>query len=559
MSQTQKEERQSLKTKSIVKWSAIFIVIVLIAAFIAYQLFYKKIEAENFVPENPTSLMLIDINPDSEQNLSLDKLAMNLGNENIFSDYLEGQFFQGISPENLKLDTQDLKSWLGDKLVISKIKLSNLEDRSAHIVEVKNIEKAKEVLGAINENIKKKGSVVTNEEFRHIGINFIEGENNVAYALYDNFLLVSEDPAGIKMMIDTRTGRNKSLLSDKVYKKLRKKLKADDFVVFTFIDVISTLKYISGLSPQIDFSFIDRVASSGRINVGAVFTAKENGVEANILLGGSGDSYEKKKGFKPNLAEKIPADVSFYIEGQDIKSFTERLIVGGMGDNLSDEDLQAKSELLKKGINLQFGVDLEKDLFSLLTGRYAFMLFPEKEGKGYSVGIILESSNKEETAEKMKKIEEIVADQINKNIIKDEKKQVAFYDREYKNFKYRFAKLPEDIKLDIYYAVLEDEIIITSTKDALTKLLDSSRENADNILADSQDFQDTYTEIESKDATRLIYVDMDKTFRFFDNFEILKYTKVQDELRSLNNMGFLNKYSGEGGWAQGFISVKQDD
>ena len=460
MSQEHKEKKNRQKNNRVIKIITIVLIVLAVIAFGIYQLFIKKLKAESFIPENPTSVMLIDINPDSQQNRALEQLALNLGNENIFSNYLEELFFNGISLENLKIDERDLKSWLGDKLVISRIKLSSSEDRSAQVVEIKNVEKAREILSTIGTNIQKRGSVVSIEEFREREIVFIEGKNNLAYSLSDNFLLVSEDPAGIKIMIDTSLGRNRPLSSDKVYKKLKKKLKADDYVVFAFIDVLDTLKYISGFSQQINFSFLDNVASSERINVGAVFTAQDDGIETNILMGGSGQSYEKKKGFTPSLAEKIPSDVSFYIEGQDVQSFTERLLVG-KGEDLSDDDIEAKSELLKKGLNLQFGIDLEEDLFKLLSGRYAFVLFPIKEGKGFSAGIILERNKEKDLPEKMKKVEQVVLEEINKNLVKDENSNVSFIDRDYNGLSYRYAKLPEEIKADIFYAIMDDELIIT--------------------------------------------------------------------------------------------------
>lgn len=557
MSQEYKEEKNRQRGNKAIKTIVIIVIILTVIAFGVYQLFFKELIAESFIPENPTSVMLIDINPDSQQNRALEQLSLNLGNENIFSNYLEELFFNGISLENLKIDERDLKSWLGDRLIISRIKLSSSEDRSAQVVEIKNTEKAREILNTIGTNIQKRGSVLSVEEFREREIVFIEGKNNVAYSLSDNFLLVSEDPAGIKMMIDTSLGRNRSLSSDKVYKKLKKKLKADDYVVFAFIDVLNTLKYISGFSKQINFSFLDNIAASERINVGAVFTAQDDGIETSILMGGSGQSYEKKKGFTPNLAEKIPSDISFYIEGQDIQSFTERLLVG-KGEDLSDDDIEAKSELLKKGLNLQFGIDLEEDLFNHLSGRYAFVLFPVKEGKGFSAGIVLEKNKESDLPEKMKKVEQVILEEINKNLVKDEDNDVSFIDRNYKSTTYRYAKLPEEIKADIFYAILDNELIITSSKGALTKLIDAS-DQSNNSLASNSKFKNNYQMIESNDATRLIYFDMRKAFEFLDNYEFLKYTAVKDEFRKIESVGFLNKYSGEGGWAQGFISIKTNE
>ncbi len=557
MSQRYQEEKNKQKNKKAIKIIVIVLIILTLCSLLVFQLFFKKLKAESFIPENPISVMLININPDSKQNLVLEKLALNLGNENIFKNYLESQFFKGISAENLKIDEEDLKSWIGDKLIISRIKISSSDDRSAHLVEVKNIEKAREVLNIINDNIQKRGSVVTHEDFRGVDIVFIEGENDVAYAMSENFLLVSEDPAGIKMMIDTSLGRNRSLSSDKVYNSLKRKLKANDYVVFAFVDIVDTLKYISSFSRQVDFSFLDNVASSERINLGAVFSARDDGVEANMLLGGSGKSYEKKKGFEPGLAEKVPNDVALYIEGQDIQSFTERLLAG-QGENLSDKDIAAKGELLKRGLNLQFGVDMEQDLFNYLSGKYAFMLFPIKEGKGFSAGLILETKDQKELTEKMKKIEQVAAEQINKNLIKDENKKISFIDREYKGTSYRYAKLSEDIKADIFYAVLENELVLATSKPALTKLIDSAN-NKQNSLARSAKFNNNYQMIKSSDATRLVYLDMKNAFEFLDNYEFLKYTTVQDEFRKIESFGFLNKYIGEGGWAQGFISIKNND
>lgn len=557
MSDRKKSEVQTNKRNRIIKIFIVILLIVGISGVLTYQLFFKKVKAEHFIPEDPTSVLLININPDSQQNLALENLALNLGDENIFKQYLQDQFFQGISVENLKIDEQDLKAWIGNNLIISRIKLSSVESRSAHVIEVKNIEKAQEILNVINDNIEKRGSVVTSEEFRGKNVIFIEGENDVAYCLYDNFLLVSEDPSGVKLMIDTKLGRNKALASDKVFKKLKRKLKADDYVVFAFIDILDTLKYISGFSDQLNFAFLDNLASSERVNVGAVFTARDDGVETNILLGGSGQSYEKKKGFKPSLSEKVPSDLALYVEGQDIQSFVERLLTS-QGGELSDEDAEAKAELLKKGLNLQFGVDFDEDLFNYLSGKYAFMLFPVKDGKGFSAGLILERNSEEGLLDKMKKIEDVVIDQINKNVVKEEQDNISFIDREYKGVTYRYAKLPQEIKADIFYAVLDKELIITSSKTALTNLIDSSRVKQ-NALSEEKKFQKNYQVIKSDDATRLIYLDMASAFDFLDNYEFLKYTTVQDEFRRIESVGFLNKYIGEGGWAQGFISIKTRD
>ena len=560
MSQRRKEEIKKRKRAFWLRLGIVGVIVLLLAGLLSYYKFFRRVQPEDFIPENPITFLLIDINPDSAQNDSLEKLAINLGDEDIFERYIEGQFFQGISKDNLKIEEEDLKSWLGDKLVISKVRLKgDPQSKSAHVVEINNVVKAKDILGSINENIKKRGSVVSAEEFRGIDIVYIESsqEASAAYAFYDDYLLLSEDPAGIKMMVDTAIGRNKSLDSDRIYRRVKRKLKGDDFVVFAFLDLVESLREVTQLSDQIDIPFLGQIPTDTRFNLGIVFKAQDDGVRMQTLLGGENESYEKKKGFKPNLASTVPANAAFYWEGQDVQSFVERLLVS-QEKGLNESDREAKIELLKRGLSLQFGIDLDKDLFDSLDGRYGLVLFPEKEEKGLSAGLILTRKEGEEVEDNMKKLEELAVQEINDKLIKEGEGNVSFINQTYKNTTFRFAKLPDSIKVDIYYAVLSDKIIFATGPNALSSLIDASTGSSSDALADSTTFNKTYQKIDSKKATRLVYLNMPNTFTWLDSFGYIEYDTLQDEYRRLRGVGFLSQNSNEGGWAEGFLSVKED-
>ncbi|MBU1178197.1 DUF3352 domain-containing protein [Patescibacteria group bacterium] len=558
MSQRRRNEIKRKKKKFWLRLGIMTVAVLLVVGLISYYKFFRRLKPENFIPENPITFLLIDINPNSEQNNALDKLAINLGDEEIFKRYIEGQFFRGISKDNLKIEEGDLKSWLGEKLVISKVKLSSRENKSAHVVEIKNLVKAKDILGTINENVKKRGSVVSTEEFRGTEIVYIESsQEGMAYAFYENFLLFSEDPAGIKMMIDTVIGRNKSLSSDRVYRRIKRKLKGDDFTVFAFVDLVESLREVTELSDQINIPFLGQISSDSRFNMGIVFKARDNGIQMTTLLGGDNESYEKKKDFKPDLANSVPANTAFYWEGQEIQSLAERLLVSSE-EGLSQEEREAKIELLKKGISLQLGLDLDKDIFTMLEGRYGLAIFPEKEEKGLSAGLILAREKREEAEDKMKKLEELAVREINDKIVKEGEGQVGFIDQTYKNVPYRLAKLPASIKVDIYYAVLTDKIIIATGPKAFGSLVDAAEGTTRDVLAENEIFRNTYQEINSEKATRLVYLNLPHSLTWLDNFNYLEYDTLQDEYRRLRGVGFLSQSSNEGGWAEGFLSVKED-
>ena len=531
--------------------------VLLLMGLLAYYKFFRRLQPENFIPENPITFLLIDINPDSQQNDALDKLAANLGDDEIFKRYIEGQFFQGISKDNLKIEEGDLKSWLGEQLVISKVRSGQQGSKSAHVIEIANLDKARDILGTINENVKKRGSVVSKEEFRGTDIVYIEGsQENIAYALYENFLLFSEDPAGIKIMVDTAIGRSKSLSADRIYRRIKRKLKGDDFVVFAFIDLVESLREVTKLSNQIDIPFLGQISAGTRFNMGIVFQAQDNGVQMTTLLGGESEAYEKKKGFKPDLASAMPDNTAFYWEGQEFQSLVERLLVS-QEDGLDQSERAAKIELLKKGLELQYGLDLDEDLFAMLEGRYGLAIFPDKEEKGLSAGLILVREKGESAEDKMKRIEELALQQINDKIVKEDEGKVSFIDQTYKNTSYRLAKMPDSVKVDIYYAILPDKIIIATGPKALGNLIDAAVGTNSNVLADDKIFQDTYQKIDSKKATRLIYFNLPRTFTWLDNFEYMEYEKLQDEYRRLQGVGFLNQSSNEGGWAEGHLSIKE--
>ena len=555
MSQRRREEIKQKKRSRWLRWGIVTAAILILAGVFVYYKFLQKTNPENFIPENPITFLLIDINPDSQQNTALEKLATNLGDEEIFKNFIEGQFFRGLSKDNLKIEEEELKSWLGDRLVISKIKLGSQESRSAHIIDVKNIGKIKELLGIVNESARKHGSVVSAEEFRGTEIVSLAGNEGIAYALYDNFLLVSEDATGVKTMVDTVLGRNKSLANDKVYRRIKRGLRGDKFITFAFVDLVESLKLLAGYSNQLDLSFLDRVASGSRFNMGAVFTAENNGVAVKTLLGGDNESNERKKGFEPNLASAIPAGVTAYIEGQEFPALVERLLAG-QGEGLSKEDIEAKAEMVKRGIALQYDLDLDEDLFTMLSGQYGFVLFPFKETKGISAGLVLDINKDKNAVEKMKKIEDLVEKEINDKLIKEDDQDINFVDRDYKDKKYRFAKLPDEIKLDIYYAVLPDKIVIATGKTALTKLIDSASGSTEEVLAEDNNFRTTYQEINSKDANRLIYVDLPQAFEWLDKFEYYQYTSLDDKYRHLQGVGFLSQRSRKGGGSDGYLSVE---
>lgn len=501
MSQRRKQNLQKEKrNKKLIIFIAVLIVLIfgMGMIFAMYSNNIAKKSMESFVPNDLVSFAIIDINKDSKQNIKLTEIAKRMGSDKVFSDYLQSLVLSGITPTDLKIDENTFYGWLGQKIAVGNIRVTNDRFSKIFLVEIKNQELLNNFLNIFNDSLEKKGYVVNKEDFRDRQIINITRKNNLSYTIYNNYLLVSEFPDGLKKMIDTKLGNNKSLAYDGNYKKAKNKLNNQDGVVFIYGDVLELMKVFLKSNLKLDDDILGKLKDiGGKYYAGAKFEATEDKILAKIYMPELYKISDNKK-IKPKFADFVSSSAAFYMEGASLKPMLTSLVTG------NSKDPSAEFSLISRGAKLEYGIDLNEFL-DLLSGQYGLYLAPDFTNEKIRVALMIDIKGKDNAQEKINNIEGSLANLVKKYLNDD--KDTNFITRKNKDVTYKVMNLPKKA-FDLGYFVKDDKLVIFSSEKILENLQSDDKLNGD---IDFKEFGNTKTE-------QLIYVSIDNLLKLSSNF-----------------------------------------
>lgn len=547
--------RKNMKEKYIKILAISFIVIALVGTsfFVWYKFFsFKKIES--FIPEDPVSVLLIDIRPDSDQNLILAKLGQRFGEEKLFSDWLASFILPSEIKEKDIVDKGEFLAWTGERLAIGKIKISSFDQISFVICQIKNKELALEQLAKFEEAVEKVGYAKTKEEFRKEKITTFSGKRTISYAVKSNYLLISETPEGVKKMLDVASGRISPLSSKSDYLKTKKKLDANKHLVFAYLDLVELVRLLPFLSEEGGRDLVNKFSGvKTNFYIASCLSIFEDGIKTSFSL--EEVKTKKKEKTKLSFLETAGTDLSFFYESKDLSSLVQYLL---LGDETKDEDAQAKLELVKRGVELEFGINMDEDIFPLLRGNYALILFPEKDEKNPSFGLVIDEEGVDQPGEKMKKLEKVIG-----KVVQDYFKEkidisMDFQDKKYEGLEYRYTDLGEKINSDLVWGIYKEKLVVSTSEKAFKKIVDSMDEVSSSKLVRTQKFIDSLKRLgrNKEDINSIFYLDFNNVYRFLEEMQFLKYESINQKLRKLDTLVISGSQVKSTSKLEGFLKVK---
>ncbi|MEW6407259.1 MAG: DUF3352 domain-containing protein [Patescibacteria group bacterium] len=557
MSQFRKQQKKREHTiKKLTKLAAAFVIfgLLILGTVFFYQEFFAKKPPENFIPEFPTSFISVNFKRDPDQDEIIKKLGLRLGDENIFENTLKNIIFPNLNEEELDLTEEEkIKSWLGEKIGIGHIYISPQVGISIFILDLKNQDLAKKFLQRFSDNLGKRGNVIAKEAFRDAEITEISGQTQLAYAINSGYLLISSGSDGIKKMIDTRAGRFPSLAQSRDYYLTKKRVAAKSAIAVAYLDTMEFLKIIyQATSGQKNQQILDTMGALGQKRyLGLSITPQEDRIK---ILGFTKKESEKEFKFrktKPFFDQKIPKDLIASFEGKDLKPILEGLLMGNQ-EGTKPEEI-AKKELFFRAFELETGLNLENDLFSLFNSHYVFTLLPSSEK--IEAGLITEIKNQPDVLKKLSKLEETATALLNKYVVKEENKKVNFTEHSFGKTNYRYLNLPDQYQIDISYAVLPDYLVLATSKETLEKLL-AAITGTEEVLSNNPSYQNAVAQLSKKDSHQIIFIDGQNLLKFINRYIRFDYEKLDKKAKAIESLVINHEEKSTGSFFESFLKIK---
>lgn len=555
MSKKRKENiEKEKKRKKIFSFALILVLIALalVASFFTYSKFFAKKRIESFIPNESSSFFLVNINPKSDQTETLKKLGLRFGEEKFFENFLNNLIFPELQGQQSETFDKLMSGWRGNFVALGNIKLSAAENIPIFIIEVKNPPLASNFLKTLEENLQKKGYFISSENFKGYQVTKNQGANNISYALFDQYLLISERPDGVMKMIDTRLGRFASLAQNKDYRLTKKKLEKNKAIVFGYFNLIELAKALPFLEKNIDEETFDKLNISQKSRTGISFVPHEDNIEARIYS----KDYSKigKKAKKTDLvfAKKIPSDVIFYMEGRDARPTIESLLFGQQDEKKEGE----QKALIKRAIQAETGLNLDEDLFNFLDEEYTVFMLPSSSNKKIDTALIFNIKGKPDFAEKLKKLERTTVDLLNRYALKNENEKANFTDHSYQGVNYRYLNLPDKWTIDIAFGATSDYFFLTTSEKASENTIDIISERITNTLSQNPSFKISLESLKNKYSNQLFYCDIQSFIKFLNLYVKFDYEQLDKKIKVLDTASVAQEKKGKENFYNLFLKIK---
>ncbi len=555
MSKRIKERKKKEKINKIIFSIAVFLLtvsfIVLGVCYI-YTNFFMPRKIESFFPEEISSLFLIKSNFTTDQGDKLKKLGLKFGDEKYFQNFLEDLIFPKLREQKLDIPDEKIFGWRGNFVAVGNIDVSSIENSSIFVIQVKNPSLCEEFLKTLEENLANKGYIISSEEFRGKKVTANRGLSEISYSLYEDYLLVSGKPDGVKKMIDTAYGKFASVENNSKYFKMKKKLSEDDSVVFSYFDPLKLARVIPILD-QSNFNPIEKIGfKDPELRMGISFIPSEKGIEARIY---NRNTYNKNaKGVGKNLkfSKKIPANALLYLEGRDIEPFLENILLEQ--DETEDPEIAIKA--MKKLIELETNLDLDEDLFQYLDENYAFYMLPSSNKERLDTAMLFEANNLQKLKGKIGKIEIAILGLMQKSAIAEDMKDRTFTDHDYQNISYRYLNLPDSWRIDLVLGIIEEYFFLTTSEEAARNAIDVILERMPKTLSESSNFKSSYALSKDKDSDIFFFGDVQEFTKYMTNHLDFTYEDLDQKFKVLETLNLTKEEKTRENYYNLFLKVR---
>lgn len=546
MSQRRKTRKKKNKQRIVAMVLLVVAAISLLTVFIVYTVFVKRAPVASFFPENPVFYSRFNLSPSLVQAKNFLDVSERFEDPDVFVNFVTDFVFGNVDKDQFNLENEDLVGWIGGEVAIGNIATSDFDTSSVMIVHVKNKEKAGEFLDNLNDQLRKRGDAINEITFRDELVVNITGHRDISYTQTKDHLLISSGESGIKKMLDVHLGVEKSLLESIDYKNTEKALRGNKEMVFFYYDLLElSITLLDTLKLGGSDALLSKLGYGADLPSGFVLIPEGDGFKTKILAHeGEGGTQD----FKEKLTEFIPHDPVFYLEGNSLSEFVEGLLVG---DAETDEDQDAQAIGIKRAIELQYGFNIDTDLFPLLQNQYALTILRGNERGNVNAALLLDLEDVSLAEEKLPIIEKLVIEALAQSG-DDSGKQ--FTQHVYDNEKYRHLNLDDSLKFDVNYKIIGDQLVITTTEEGMKTFIDL--QNGGEKLSNDVLFKQSVQKVDVGKSKQLIYMEPQAGLKLLDELTPFDYGFVDQEVRKMESLTLKNHTTRDGVILEGFLKIK---
>lgn len=556
MSKRIKERKKKEKKKKIISSLIISLFIAALAVYsfyFIYSNFFAKKKIETFFPKESFSFFLVKSNFTTDQGEKLRKLGLRFGDEKYFQNFLEDLIFPKLREQKLDIPEEKFFGWRGDFVAVGSMKLSNIENISIFVLQVKNPSLSEEFLKILEENLGKRGYVVTSEDFRGYKVTSNRGLSEISYAIFEDYLLVSEKTDGVKKMIDTALGKFPSLAQEDNYYTIKRKLEEDESVVFSFFDPVELAKAV----PFLGSGAIDPIESIGlrksNLRMGMSFIPHEYNIEAKVYSKKGYVEKDKKLGSRLVFAKRIPADVILYFEDKNFKPLIESFF---LDSDKGSEDSKIEIEAMKKLAQMETGIDLDEKIFKHLSKNYALYMLPSSKKERLDIVSIFELEDEDKFSNNLGKIEEAVLNLLKKSSAGEEMNERKFTSHNYQNVNFRYLNLPDKWNVDLTYGLVDHHLFIATSEEASQNAIDVILDRIPKKLSDNDVFKSSYNLSKNNNSDQFLYADIQSFIKFMNYHVDFEYEELDRRVKILESLSFVKEEKRKNNYYNLFLRVQ---
>jgi len=274
--------------------------------------------------------------------------------------------------------TEDIRPWVGLEFGVAFLNAEETVRRqdpaAVFAIATRNQSKSDAFLQKLREQQELNGANFEQEEYRGIPVTYQldwQGEAELSYATFNGFVVLTTDLKTMHQTIDLAQGRGQALARDENYKSMLAGLSGNR-AGYVYLDWGQLTR---ALSEDLDLP-------GGRHPLGAA-----RRVAASIGLTGDGIRFDYVLAYEPGqltpaqrtgmeqpanphkALNVAPGQTFAYLSGQNLQLVWDEI----------KELAGVKAQDLEE-VRYELGIDLERDLFSWMTGEYAIALVPDPTG-----------------------------------------------------------------------------------------------------------------------------------------------------------------------------------
>jgi hypothetical protein len=232
--------------------------------------------------------------------------------------------------------------------------------------------------------------------------------DTTAIAFVDNVLVLGGSVDDVKSVIDVVQGRADSAVNNERLQEFRAHQK-DDFLVWGYVDLADVWAeaedgFSGGTYEGFDTEELFEQIRTTYDRVGFSLSSFSEGFAFDLTVVHSPDfdqdnAFEPTKAYDPAIAEMLPDDTMFYVSMFDYYNQTWLPLKKQLGDVDLGED--GSLEDILDELEDETGIDLESDVFALLTGEIAIAGnvkdFDDPELSGFAIADVANEAAAEDT------------------------------------------------------------------------------------------------------------------------------------------------------------------